>query len=144
MKKYCANFLLTILVTAGLLGARVVKTFSPAAVLPQWNIPGLAAISLLALLAEHSSAPEERRHYVPMAGLSCLTFGVLPWAAGFLEYGAIWKAALAGAGVFTAVTWLFAGLQQRLQTEKSPKICKFLGAFGIFMAFQAFSGWLSL
>ena len=139
-KKYLLNTILAVLVTLGLLAALLVKVFWPAAVLPVLNIPNLAAISLAALAAEQFIAPGAKRCYICIPVFSAITFGLLPWAAGFAAGEEVWKYALAGAAVFTAVTWLYSSMLDRMASGHNSKMAALVSALGLYLAVQAFAG----
>lgn len=141
MKKVCSlNVLLALAVSIASLSAMVGRALFPAAILPKWSIPTLTGISLLVLLVEDLPAAEMRRNYAGIAMLSCLTFGILPRASGLWDGGESWKLALVGGGVFTSVTWLFSSMEQRITSSGGSKLTRMMGAIGIFLASQGFSG----
>lgn len=139
-KTYLLNTILAVVVAAGLLAALLVKVFQPAAVLPVLNIPNLTAISLAALLLDHCIAPNAKRCYICIPVFSAITFGLLPWAAGFVAGEQVWIYALAGGVVFTVVTWLFSSMMERMSTGYSSGAAAVASALGIYLAFQAFAG----
>lgn len=139
-KTYLLNTLLAAVVTTGLLAALLVRVFVPAAVLPVLNIPNLAAISLAALVLEHFLAPGAKRCYICIPVFSAVTFGLLPWAAGFVAGGEVWKYALAGGAVFTAVTWLYSSMLDRNSTGHDSHGAAVVSALGLYLAVQAFAG----
>ena len=73
---------------------------------------------------------------------TAITFGLLPWAAGFAQLQEIWKLALCGSAVFTVVTWLFTSIQQRLSSGPACNAAPFMSALGLYLAFQCFAGLL--
>lgn len=142
MKKnpYLLNTLLALFVMIAMAIMVLVRTFQPAAILPVLNIPNMVIISLAALLVDHFLAPEADRCYICIPVFSVLTFGLLPLAAGFATLATAWKLALVGGGVFTLVTWLFSSMTARMATGRTSKAAAVAGAFGIWLAFQCFSG----
>jgi len=48
--------------------------------------------------------------------------------------------ALTGAVVFTATTWLFSSMTERLSTGPKARAAVLVGAFGIYLAGQCFAG----
>ena len=139
-KTYLLNTLLAAVVTVGLLAALLVKVFQPAAVLPVLNIPNLTAISLAALLLDHFLAPGARRCWICIPVFAAVTFGLLPWAVGFVAGTEVWKYALGGAVVFTAVTWLFSSMTDRMSTGYDSHAAAIVSALGLYLATQAFAG----
>ncbi len=142
MKKntYLLNTLLAVLTALGLVAALLVRTFQPAAILPAPGVPNLVLISLVALVLDHFLAPEAKRCYICIPVFSVLTFGLLPLAAGLVSFDVAWKLAVVGGVTFTAVTWLFSSMTERMATGRTAKIAIIMGALGIFLASQCFAG----
>ena len=138
-RTYFLNTALAGVVGAGLLGAMIARTMVPNLVLPELNIPAVAALSLAALMLEAYFAPNQKQHWPWLAVLGAATFGLLPWIAGAAAGNEIWKLALAGGGCFTAVTWLFDTMGQRLASGRYPKLSLWIGAFVLYLAFQCFT-----
>lgn len=139
-KRYVLNTVLAVVVGVALGTCMVMRALLPAGVLPALNIPNMAALSLLTLLLDHYLAKETRRCYICVALFSALTFGLLPWVAGFAELTELWKNALVGAGVFTLLTFLFTSIQDRISTGPAAKAAPILSAFGLYLAMQCFGG----
>lgn len=118
----------------------LVRAFLPAVVLPGLNLPGMTLLSLAALLTEYYLAPGTRRSYPWIFLFSAATFGLLPWAAGMAAGNSVWKLAAAGGAVFTASTWLFSSMADRLSSGVQMKTAPVFSAFGIYLAVQAFAG----
>ena len=89
---------------------------------------------------DHYLAKGAGRCYVCVAVFSALTFGVLPWLAGFVSLAGMWKPAVVGAVVFTALTFLFTSIQDRISTGPVAKAAPVLSAFGLYLAMQCFAG----
>ena len=141
-KTYFLNILLAVMTGIVLLAAMLVRVFVPVASIPVPGIPELVLFSLLVLLAEHYLKKGKERCYVCVFLLSAATFGVLPWAAGFVPLQEIWKAAVAGGVVFTATAWVFASMEDRIRSGKSGRLTLLVNAFGIYLAVQCFAGML--
>lgn len=139
-KTYILNTLLAGVLGVILLGAVLVRTFGPAIIIPEWNIPSLVLVSLLALLLDHYVAPGAKRCYICIPLFSAVTFGLLPWAAGFAGAGESLVFALAGGIVFTVTTWLYSSIQERLSSGPAAKAAPFLSALGLYLASQCFMG----
>lgn len=139
-KTYILNTLLAIVFAAVLLIAQLVRAFAPNIILPQLNIPNLVLISLAALLLDHYLAPGASRCYICIPVLSAVTFSLLPWAAAFV--GAFQALILAAAGgiTFTATTWLFTSIQDRLSSGPDVKAAPVLSALGLYLAAQCLTG----
>lgn len=136
------NTLLALVMGIVLLAAVLVRVFVPIASIPTPGIPELVLFSLVVLLLEHFLKKDGERCYLCVFLLSAVTFGLLPWAAGFVTLRELWKAALAGAVVFTATAWVFASMQERMSSGKSNKLTPVVNALGLYLAVQCFAGML--
>lgn len=139
-KTYTLNTLLALLLGAALLVCVLLRTFVPRVILPQLDVPNLTLISLGALLADHYLAPGARRCYICIPVFSAITFGLLPFAACFVGAGEALKLAVLGAAVFTAVTWTFSSMLDRLSTGPAAKLAPVMSALGLYLAVQCFMG----
>ena len=144
MKKntYTLNTILAAVFGAALLVCVFVRTFAPRMILPELDIPNLVLISLAALVLDHYIAPNAERCYICIPVFSAITFGLLPYAAAFVNGEEALKLALMGGIVFTAMTWLFSSIQDRLSTGPAAKAAPVVSAFGLYLAFQALMGML--
>lgn len=141
-KTYFLNTLLAVATGIFLLAAVMVRVFIPIASIPQPGIPELVLFSLLVLLLEHYLKKAGNRCYLCVFLLSALTFGVLPCVAGFVAVQEIWKAALVGGIVFTATAWIFASMQDRVNSGKASRLAPVVNALGIYLAVQGLAGML--
>ncbi|MBR6825266.1 MAG: hypothetical protein IKM59_01830 [Oscillospiraceae bacterium] len=139
-KTYILPMLLGVVLILAMVAAVLVKTFAPAVVLPPMNIPNLAGLSLIVLLMEHYFAPKAGRCYICVFAFSLLAFGLLPAAAGYIHTQYCLKLALVGSILFTLLTCLFDSIVDRLSTGPKAKLAPLIGAFGLYLAFQAFAG----
>ena len=142
MKKnqYFLNTALAVVVLIACAACRLVRTFLPAAVLPQLDIPNMGALALIALIIDHYVAKGAKRCYICIPVFALITFAVLPWAAGMVMAWDIWKVALVGAAVFTLITWLFSAMQDRIATGKFTKATIFVSALGLYLASHILTG----
>ncbi len=138
-KKYMLNTLLAFVLGAVLLAFVLVRTFMPRIILPELDIPNLVLISLVTLVLDHYLAPNADRCYICIPVFSALTFGLLAFAA-YLGIAEALKLAVAGGVIFTAVTWLFSSVQDRLSTGPAAKAAPIASAFGLYLAIQALMG----
>ena len=138
--KYLLNTLLAAVVLLAAGTMMVLRLIQPAVILPKVNIPNLVLLSLLALLGDHYLAPKADRCYICIPVLAAVTFGLLPFAAGIIGAGEILKVALVGAVVFTATTFLFTSMADRLSSGPKAHAAAFLSAFGLYLAAQCFAG----
>jgi hypothetical protein len=142
MKKntYFLNTMLTAVLGLACLIAVLVRTFAPAVIIPELNIPNIVLISLLAILLDHYFANGAKRCYPCTAVLSAVTFGLLPFAAGFATVINALILALVGGLTFTLVAFLFTSIQDRLSSGPAAKAAPLLSAFGLYLAFQCLTG----
>lgn len=142
MKKtpYLLNTILAIVVGIALLAIVLVHTFLPAVIIPKVSIPNLAALSLIALVLDRYIAPGAPRCYICVPMFSALTFALLPWAAGYVPAAQVWKLALGGCAVFTALTWLFSSICERLSSGPSSKAAPVVSAVCLYFAVQCLTG----
>ncbi len=140
--KYFLNTALAIVLGIAVLIAVFVRTFFPITVIPGLDIPNMMALSLLALLIDHYVAKNTKRCYICVILFSVLSFGLLPFAAGFVTIIQALKLAIVGGGVFTVTTVLFGSIQNRLSTGPAAKAAPILSALGLYLAAQCFAGLL--
>ena len=138
--KYFLNTLLVAVLFLVMAVFMVLRAVQPPVILLPLNIPNMVLISLVALLAEFYLAPGNDRCYICIPVLAALTFGILPLMAGFACQHTFWKLGLVGGVVFTAVTWLFTAMTQRLQSGPRAKLAPIIGALCLFLASQCFTG----
>lgn len=141
MKKntYMLNTLLAIVLGVVLLVVVLVRTFAPRIILPELDIPNLVLISLVTLLLEHYLAPGADRSYICIPVFSAITFGLLSFAA-YLGIQEALRAAVLGGVVFTATTWLFTSMTDRISSGPAAKAAPFVSAFGLYLAAQCLMG----
>lgn len=140
--KYFLNTALAAVLGIALLAAVLCRSFFPAVIIPSLNIPNMVFLSLAALLLDHYLTKDPQRCYICIPLLSAAAFGLLPFAAGFVDIWDALKLALAGGIVFTAVTWLFTSMQDRLSSGPVRKAAPILSALMLYLASQCFGGWI--
>lgn len=139
-RTYTLNTLLACILGVALLACVLVRTFLPRIILPQLDIPGMTLLSLIALVLDHYLAPGAKRCYICIPVFSALTFGLLPFAACFVGVLEALKLAVIGAVVFTACTWLYSYVQDRLSSGPTAKAAPIVSALGLYLAVQSFAG----
>mgnify|MGYP007115378755 CR=1 FL=1 len=138
--QYFLNTALAVVVLIACAACRLVRTFLPAAVLPQLDIPNMGALALMALIIDHYVAKGAKRCYICIPVFAVLTFGLLPFAACLVTALEAVKLGIIGGAVFTAVTWLFSAMEDRLSTGPAAKLAPVLSALGLYLAAQCFMG----
>lgn len=139
-KKYMLNTLLAVVTGLYLIWTVIARVFFPAMILPEANIPNLVLISLVALVLDHYLAPEADRCYICIPVFSAITFGLYSFVSAYATLGEALKLAVAGAIVFTATTWVFSAIQERLSSGPAAKASAFFSAVSLYMAVQSFVG----
>lgn len=139
-KTYTLNILLAAVLCIACLIALLIHTFAPAVIIPELNIPNIVLLSLLAVLLDHYLTHGAKRCYICIALLSAVTFGLLPFAAGFVTIPNALILALVGGVTFTLVTFLFTSIQDRLSSGPAAKAAPLLSALGLYLAFQCLTG----
>lgn len=139
-KKYMLNTLLAVVTGLYLIWTVIARVFFPAMILPEANIPNLVLISLVALVLDHYLAPEADRCYICIPVFSAITFGLYSFVSAYATLGEAVKLAVAGAIVFTATTWVFSAIQERLSSGPAAKASAFFSAVSLYMAVQSFVG----
>ena len=142
MKKnqYFLNTALAVVLGIACVIAVLVRAFAPAALIPGLDIPNMAALSLATLLVDHYAAKGAKRCYICIPVFATLTFGILPFCAGFASILEAVKLAVLGGVVFTATTWIYTSLQDRLSTGPMAKLAPLFSALGLYLAVQCFAG----
>ena len=139
-KTYILNTILAAVLGLALLTAQLVRAFAPLIILPDLGVPNLVLLSLVVLVLDHYLSPGADRCYICVPVFAALTFGLLPWAAGFAAPAAAVKLALLGGVVFTAITWLYTSVQDRLSSGPAAKAAPALSALGLYLACQVLMG----
>ena len=138
--KYFLNTLLVAVLFVTLLVMMILQLISPVHILPPLNIPNMVLIGLIVLLLEHYLASGNPRCYVCIFALATLSFGALPLMAGFACQHTFWKIGLVGGAAFTATTWMFTAMMDRLLSGPKAKLAPLMGALCLYLAAQCFAG----
>ena len=139
-KTYILNTLLAAVLGLVLLICQLVRTFAPLMIIPALDVPNLVLLSLIVLVLDHYLAPQADRCYICIPVFAALTFGLLPWAASFATAAEALKLAVLGGAVFTAITWLYTSIQDRLLSGPAAKAAPILNALGLYLACQVLMG----
>lgn len=137
---YSRNIALTLVLFIALAVCMALRTLIPMGVLPKLDIPNMALLSLIALLLDHYLIRQVRPLNILTVVFAALTFGLLPYMAGFVALSRTWIFALVGGAVFALVTWLFTEMQERLSSGPAARLAPVFSALGLYLAFQCFSG----
>ena len=140
MKKYLLNTFLAGIFAAALLAMVIARALCPILVLPGFDVPNLVLISLIALLLDHWFVKDAKRCYICIPVFALLTFGLFPYAAGFVQPSEILGLAIKGCVTFTVTTWLFTSMADRISTGPQAKLAPLMSAVGLYLASQIFMG----
>lgn len=138
-KKYALNTILAVTLGIYYMILTLVRAFAPQIILPQWDIPGLVLISLVALVLEHYLVPDAPRCYICIPLFSAATFGLLTFCVLWGIQEAL-KLTAVGGVVFTATTWLFTTIQDRLSSGPAARASGLFSAVSLYLAAQCFMG----
>ena len=134
------NVALTVVVAVALAVCAVVRALAPLAVQPKASVPNVVLLSLIAILLDHYLSKGVKRCGIFTLVASVLTFGLLPFAAGFAGVFEALKLAIVGGVVFTLTAWIFTSVQERLTSGPAAKATPVFSALGLYLAAQCFSG----
>ncbi|MBQ8835272.1 MAG: hypothetical protein IJ001_10200 [Oscillospiraceae bacterium] len=135
-KTYVLNSIHAALVGVILLVMVIVRAFAPAVILPDFGVTNLVLVSLIALVLDHYLAPGAKRCYICIPVFSAIATGLLPWCAGFAAPVEALKLAVLGGVVFTATTWVYTSMADRLSSGPAAKAAPVVSAFGVYLAVQ--------
>lgn len=139
-KTYTLNTIFACVLGAALLVCVLVRTFAPRMILPNLDVPAMVLVSLVTLVLDYYLAPNAKRCYVCVAAFGTVTFGLLPYCAGFATGLEALLFALKGGITFTATTWLFGSMTDRISTGPAAKAAPVVSALGLYLAAQVFVG----
>jgi len=139
-KTYILNTFLAAVLGLVLLVCVLIRTFAPNIIMPNLDVPNMVLLSLVALLLDHYLAYGAKRCYICIPVFSALTFGLLPFAACFVGALEAVRLGVLGGAVFTAVTWLFSAMEDRLSTGPIARLAPIMSALGLYLACQVFMG----
>ena len=139
-KTYTLNTVLAIVLGIALFAFVLVRTFLPNFIIPSLDVPNMVLISLVALVLDYYLAPGAKRCYICIPVFSALAFGLLPFAACFVGALGALKLGLYGGIVFTATTWLFSSMADRISSGPAAKAAPVASALGLYLAIQALMG----
>ena len=139
-KCYCSNIALAVALGGFLIVCALVRTFVPLAVLPELTVPTLVQLSLAALVAAYYLSKGKKSCLVISSLLAAVTFGLLPWAAGFATGMEALKLAAVGLVVWFLTAWLFGEIAERISSGPTAKLAPIFSALGLYLAVQGFAG----
>ena len=138
-RTYTLNTILAAVYGLAMLAVILVRAFLPRIILPQWNLSELALVSLVALVLDHYMAPGAKRCYICIPVFSALAFGLLSFG-GYLGIAESMRIMVLGAVVFTATTWLFTSMVDRISSGPVAKAAPIVSATCLYLAIQCIMG----
>ena len=141
-KNFVLNVILAVVLGAGLLVGMVWRAFQPNVVLADLELPVIAALILIALVIEYLFKGTQKRAWAVQILLAAITFAVIPFAAGYAGTGI--GLILCGTVMFTALTWIFDSVAERLDVTCDCKCAMIPTAFVMYLACQCFMGMILL
>lgn len=139
-KTNLANRILVILLGALLLSGSILRAIYPAAILPRLDIPAMALLSLISLLAEYFIDPDAACSGFGGAVLTFFSFALLPWASGMARFVDVLQYGWIGGIVFAVTGFLFVSLKERISILRYRRLAASMNAVLLFLAAQGFSG----
>ncbi len=118
----------------------LIRAFAPAIIIPKFDILTVLSLSLVALVLDYYISKECKRNYLLSALYGFLIFGIFPWVACFVEIIATLKLAIISAVIFTAATFIFDSIINRLSSGPAGKIAPLISVVGLYLAAQCLMG----
>ena len=139
-KTYFLSTILAVCLAVFMLAAVLVRAFLPAFILPKPELPNVVLVSLIALVINHYVAKDTKPCYVCVAIFAVLSFGLLPFAAGYVAGVEAIKLAVVGGLTFTVLTFLFTSIQDRIATGPARAVSPIISALCLYLASQGLMG----
>ena len=137
-KSFVLNILLAAVLGAGLLLGMLWRAFQPNVVLADLELPAIAALILIALVIEYLFKGTQKRAWAVQILLAAITFAVIPFAAGYAGAGI--GLILCGTAMFTALTFIFDSVAERVNVTCDCKCAMIPTAFVMYLACQCLMG----
>ena len=137
-KSFVLNILLAVVLGAGLLVGIIWSAMVPNVVLADLEIPAIAALVLIALVIEYLFKGTQKRAWAVQILLAAITFAVIPFAAGYAGAGI--GLILCGTAMFTALTFIFDSVAERVNVTCDCKCAMIPTAFVMYLACQCLMG----
>ena len=139
-KKYVLNTALAVVLGLALLAVIAMRTFLPRYIVPKAGLANIVLLSLIALVADHYLARGAERCYICIPLFALISFALLPFAAGYASADQIIKLAVTGTVIFTATTFLYTSICERLSSGPAMKAAPILSAACLYLAAQCLNG----
>lgn len=139
-KTYVLNTALAVVVFVAAAACVLVRAFAPNIIIPSLNVPNMVLLSLAALVLDHYLAKGAERCWICIPVLSAVTFGLLPWAAGFAGAVEALVLALAGGVTFSVTTLLFTAMADRMASGPARKLAPVVSAVALWLGTQCLTG----
>jgi len=142
MKKnpYLVNLILAAELAVICLTVLLIRTYTPAAVIPHVSIPTLVLLSGSALAAEHYLSASEKREWFSTILLAGLSFTLLPYSAGVKTKLSPWMLFSVSTSVFGITALLYTAIGRRLNGQPRSGLSPIVNAFCLYLASHCFQG----
>ena len=125
----------------------LLRALAPTVMLPLVNIPNIAALCAIALVADcwlDWKKPVPKQNWLAVAVFAVLTLWLMPLAAGLCGWAEALRVGVLGGALFTAMAFMFTGIRQKIFSGPAGKgvmgfISPLAAAFVLYLAFQAFA-----
>ncbi len=134
------GFMLAVVTGVALLAILVTNAFFPHIILPKLSAGNIILICLVAIVLDFYISGGKRHdlRFIPIYG--ALIFGVFPMAAFVASPLEALKLGIMGAIIFTAFTYIFDTITDRLSSAPAAKAAPLLSALGLYLAAQCIIG----
>ncbi len=139
-KSYTLNTILAAVLGLALLVCALLRVFVPRLILPELDLPNMVLLSVAALLIEHYFVKPGGRCWLCVGLFSAVCFGLLPFAASFATGLEALKLAALGGVVFTAATWVFDTMADRMSSGPAAKAAPLVSGLCLYLAAQCLMG----
>jgi len=118
----------------------LIRAFSPAVILPKWDVSVLVLLSLVPLVIARYLLPEAKLPWVVAILSGGITFTLLPLCAGLTFGMPIWKLFLLGTAVFGGTAFLYSRTAKCIAKGNLRHASPVVNALLLFLAAQCLQG----
>ena len=136
--RFLLSIILVLTLCVSLLTLILIRTFLPAAILPQFNVGSILIVSLIALVINYYLS--DRKYDLFAIAFAFVAFGVLPYVSGFVTVLDALILALKGACTFAVAMFMFTSILERVNVSGKNIVAPVITALMLYLAFQCFIG----
>ena len=137
---YFINAVLAVLVGAACLTGVIIRSFFPAVILPEPDVPVMVLFSAVSCAVSYYLKGNCRENRIGSALFSGVTFSLLPFCANLAPATYVWRQFFAGTVVFLVTDFCYEGIARRMDTGDFGKLAPLLNGVMLFLASQCFQG----